>query len=343
MQEEVKAFKVKLLPESEVELSGDIPFESLAPYRNQALTDLAARLDMPGFRKGHVPTDIAAKQFGEIPILEEACELYLKEFYPLLVTHHTIEAVGRPEIRIIKLAPGNPVSVIIKTAVYPKVELPKQWQKLAADVPVSESAPATEEEIAQTLKSLQESRKQKTPEGTETLPELDDAFAQSLGAFTTLDALKAEIARGITEEKQRAARDSRRGAILDRLVEQAHVTVPRIFVESEIDKIMAQMNEDLARMQLSLPVYLTHVKKTEAELRNDFKAQAEKRAKVQLILNAIAEAEHITADPEAVEREVQIAKEHFPKANEELVRIHVETVLRNDRVLQLLESDTKKE
>ncbi len=343
MQEETKTFTIKSLQESEVEITGDIPFDSLLPYREEALKKLAEQLTLPGFRKGHVPSDVAAKKFGDIPILEEACELYLKDFYPLLVAEHHLEAIGRPEIRITKLAPGNPVSISIKTAVYPSVEIPKDWQKISASVALGETTPATEEEVNQTLTSLQESRKIKQEGGTEVIPELNDAFAKSLGAFETIDALKTEIGRGITQEKERAARDTRRGTILDKLVEGSKVVVPRIFVESELDKIMSQMAEDLTRMHLSLQVYLTNIKKTEEEVRNEFKSQAEKRAKVQLILNKIAEIEKIPANTEAVEREILVAKEHFPDANEALGRIHIETVLRNDEVLKLLESDTKKE
>ncbi|MDP4020876.1 MAG: hypothetical protein Q8P58_02445, partial [Candidatus Adlerbacteria bacterium] len=138
------------------------------------------------------------------------------------------------------------------------------------------------------------------------------------------------------------ARDKRRGKIIDALLEKVEVEIPRIFVESELDKIMSQMREDIARMGLKFEDYLKHANKTEEQLRADFKDQAHRRAKLQLTLNKIAAEEKVEPEAEAVEREMKHALEHFPNARPELVRIHIETVLRNEKVLQLLEQSEKK-
>ena len=74
-------------------------------------------------------------------------------------------------------------------------------------------------------------------------------------------------------------------------------------------------------------------------LREEFRAQALGRAKLQLTLNKIAQEEKIEADPEAIENEFKHAKEHFPDARPDLLRIHIETILRNEKILQLLEAE----
>ena len=63
--------------------------------------------------------------------------------------------------------------------------------------------------------------------------------------------------------------------------------------------------------------------------RNEFRDQARKRAKLQLLLNRMAEDEKVSADEAAVEAEIKHAMEHFPDAKPDLVRVHIETVLRN--------------
>lgn len=332
-----KAFKRTDLPESEVELVGEVPYETLAPYREAALTHVAEHLEVPGFRPGKVPGDVALKHVGEAAVLEEAADLFVKEFYPELVETLKLDVVGRPQIAVTKLAPGNPLGLRITTALYPEVTLPKNWKSVAEKVPVEPAEPAKEEEVAQTIESLRQSRKQ-----GETLPELTDEFAKSLGAFDTVDALKAQITAGITEEKGRKARDTRRGKIVDALLAETKVVVPKIFVESELDKIMSQMQEDVARFGVKYEDYLKQINKTEEDLRKEFREQALKRAKLQLTLNKIAADEKVEADKEAVESEMKHALEHFPNAREELVRIHIETVLRNEKVLQLLEKTETK-
>jgi FKBP-type peptidyl-prolyl cis-trans isomerase (trigger factor) len=328
----IKGFTKKDLPQSEVELIGEVPFETVAPYREHALLDIAAEVEMPGFRKGHVPHDLVLKRVGEVAVLEEAVNHFVRDFYPELVDELKLDVVGRPNIAITKLAPGNPVGLTIRAALYPEVTLPKNWKSIAEKVPLEPREAATDEDVHNTLEQLRQSRKQ-----GESVPELNDEFAKSIGAFETLEALREQIKKGITEEKARAARDKRRGKIIDAVLEKTTVEPPRIFVEAELDKILSQMQEDVARFGVKYDDYLKQINKTEEQLREEFREQAAKRAKLQLALNKIAADEKVEADPEAVEHEMQHALEHFPDARPELVRIHIETVLRNEKVLQLLE------
>lgn len=349
-----KSFTQTPLPESEVELVGDVPFAEVQSYEAGALAHLAEHMELPGFRPGKVPADLARKKLGDVAILEEAVELFVKDFYPELIAEQHIDAIGRPDIRITKLAPGSPVGLSVRTSVYPTLTYPKNWKELGGSVPKEIVPEATEEDVAKTLESLRQSAAQaaaakQTPlldaEGKPLpppLPEMTDEWAQSLGAFKTMDELRAQIHKGITEEKARAARDARRGKLIEVLLEQTTVAVPRIFIESELDKIMAQMREDVARFGITFEDYLTRVQKTEDALRAELREQAQKRAKLQLTLNKLAEDEKIEADKEAVEEEMKHAIEHFPDAKPALVRIHIETVLRNEKVLQMLEGEDKK-
>ncbi len=335
-EELAKTFTKKELEGSEIELVGEVPAEAIIPYRDEALKHLAEHIEMPGFRPGKVPASIALQKVGEVGVLEEAVDHFVREFYPELVETLQLDVVGRPNIQITKLAPGNPVGLTIRTALYPEVTLPKNWKAIAEKVPAEPASPATEEEVNQTIEQLRASRKQ-----GEVLPELNDEFAKSLGAFETMDALKAQINKGIDEEKEKKAKDTRRGKIIDALLEKVTVTIPRIFVESELDKIMSQMKEDVVRFGVKYEDYLKQINKTEEDLRNEFRDQATKRAKLQLTLNKIAADEKVEADKDEVEKEMKHALEHFPDARPELVGIHIETVMRNEKVLQMLEKTEK--
>lgn len=345
-----KSFSKKELPESEVELTGEVPADTVAAYREQALSHIAGEMDLPGFRKGHVPQDIALKKVGEIAALEEAVEIFVRDFYPELLTSQGVDAVGRPNISIAKLAPGNPVGLVIRATVYPQVTLPKNWITIGEGISGETPLPATEEEVNKTLEDVRQSRKIKKGDGTEEVPELNDAFAKSIGAFESLDALKTQITKGITEEKVRAAKDKRRGHIIDALLAKTAVAVPKLFVESELDKIMGQMKEDVSRLThgttegfgMTFEDYLKRMSKTEDGVRNEFREQAAKRAKLQLTLNKIAQDEKVEPEKEAVDTEMKHAIEHFPEANPALLRVHIESVLRNEKVLKLLEGAEEK-
>ncbi len=341
-----KSFIKKELPESEIELTGEIPADSIASYREAALSHIAGELDLPGFRKGHVPQDVALKRVGEIAVLEEAVEIFVRDFYPELLNVLSIDAVGRPNIAITKLAPGNPVGLTIRATVYPDVKLPKGWDKIGEGIAGETPLPATDEEVDKTLDDVRKSRAiAPTPvEGEATpvepvLPALDDAFAKSIGAFESLEQLKIQVRKGITEEKVRAAKDKRRGQIIDALLDKVSLAVPKLFVESELDKIMGQMKEDVSRFGMTFEDYLKRMSKTEDGVRNEFRDQATKRAKLQLTLNKIAQEEKIDPEKEEVDHEMKHAIEHFPDANQALLRVHIESVLRNEKVLKFLEGD----
>ncbi|MEI7719762.1 MAG: trigger factor [bacterium] len=384
-EEIAKGFTLKVLPESEVELVGEVPAEALEQYTKEALEHIAGEIELPGFRKGHVPPEMAKKKVGEVAILEEAVELSMQKLYPALITEHKIDAVGRPDVRITKLAPlgrspatgeaGNSVGLTLRVAIYPVFDLPKEWKKMGETVPEELVAPATDEEVDTAIESIRKARAEvdaKHHANTETrtteaeagavseafpdqpaaeetapveagaeiasaLPPLDDTFAQSLGAFTDVADLKAKLKENMTGEKAQKAREARRGKIIEALLEKVTVAIPAIFVESELEKIMGQMRDDITRVGLQFDDYLKRVGKTEEDIRNDFRDQAKKRAKLQLVLNRIAEDEKVDADPEAVETEMKHALEHFPDARPDLVKVHIETVLRNEKVLQLLE------
>ena len=357
-------FTQKKLPESEVELSGEIPFEDIEPLQAQALKHFAEELELPGFRKGHVPPEMVKQKVGEIELLEEAVELFMRDFYGPLITSRNIDAVGRPNISITKLAPGNPVGLTIRTAIYPTVPLPKEWKKLGDGVEIETVPDVLDAELDEALTSIRRARykaEAATPAGAvhletagdaasapdrssvtevppeENLPPLDDEFAKSLGAFADLADLKQKLRDNMKQEKEQKAKESRRGKIIEMLLEKVSLAIPNIFVESELDKIIGQMKEDVARFGMTFEGYLEQVEKSEDDVRLEMREQAQKRAKLQLVLNKIAEEEKIEADSQAVATELKHALEHFPEARPDLVQIHIETVLRNEKVLQLLE------
>ncbi len=157
--EVTKLFTLKTLPDSEVELSADIPFAIVEPYKAQALAHMAEHIKLPGFRPGKVPAEMVAGHVGEIAVLEEAVELFMKDFYIELIEAHKVDPVGRPNIAITKLAPGNPVGLSVRVSVYPSVEAPKEWKKLHEQIALEVAEPATQEEVEKTLEDLRKSRK----------------------------------------------------------------------------------------------------------------------------------------------------------------------------------------
>jgi FKBP-type peptidyl-prolyl cis-trans isomerase (trigger factor) len=98
------------------------------------------------------------------------------------------------------------------------------------------------------------------------------------------------------------------------------------------------MEHDLTRANLLIEDYLNHIKKTREELITEWTPAAEKKAKLQLVLNEIAKKEEVVPDAAAVEHELEHILSMYKDANQERARIYIESVLRNEAVMKMLET-----
>ncbi|HVY35995.1 MAG TPA: trigger factor [Candidatus Paceibacterota bacterium] len=326
-----------------VEIKGEIPWDIFLAFEKKSFDRLAAHLELDGFRKGHVPEDIAKKHLGDELILSDMAELAIQELYPTILEDEKIDAIGRPFLSITKLARGNALGFSIKTDVLPAITLP-DYRKIAVAVPNEPVKEVTEADVDKVIEDLRQLRAYGHVHGehdehqhTEPLPEVTDEFAQSFGEFKTVAELRAKVIENLSKENERSAKDKRRVAILEAIMEKTPITVPAIIIASEQDKIIAQVEADLARSGLSFDEYLTHAKKTREELRDETKPEAEKRAKTQLLINAIAKHAGIHATDQEVSVETETIMKSFPDADKARTEAYADMIITNEKVLSMLE------
>ena len=170
------------------------------------------------------------------------------------------------------------------------------------------------------------------------LAEFNDEFVRALGPFKDVADFRAKLKENIKLEKENQAKEKTRLKIIEKIIDESALQVPEILIEIELDKILYRMESDITQMGLKFEDYLKHLSKTKDDLRKEFRKDAEKKAKLGLILNEIAKAEKITADPEQVAKEVAAILEHYKEADPERAQMHAENVLTNDKIFQFLES-----
>lgn len=343
---------VKRLPASEVEITASIPAEAWEKYRSQAIKNLNNAVTIDGFRKGNVPENILIAKVGEMAVLEEMAELAIPKAYIDILIEQKIDAVGHPQIGVTKLAKGNALEFKAVTAVVPEVKLP-DYKALAtaevqkAGVPDRKVSEKELEDAILRVRKMHASHEghdhdKMTPEEHEKavmagLPELTDAFVKSIGDFADVPDFRNKLSDMIADDKEQAANEKRRIAIADAIAEKTTVEIPKLMIESEIDRTQAQFSSDVERMGVKLDDYLKHAKKSLEEVRKEWQPHAEKKAKLQLVLNAIARAENIRPSEEELDAEVSHIVEHYPDADRERATTYAETVLTNEKVFQFLE------
>nr|WP_221187301.1 trigger factor [Helcobacillus massiliensis] len=120
---------VEKLDATRVKLNVEVPFEELKPAIDQAAKKIASEVQMPGFRKGKVPTALIEQRFGKAAIIQEAVNDALPGFYSQAAAEAEISPVGRPEVDVTEVPglegeeEGNLVFVV-EQDVRPEIELP---------------------------------------------------------------------------------------------------------------------------------------------------------------------------------------------------------------------------
>jgi len=324
--------KIKKLDGSEIEIEGEIPFKDLEKHKEQALKTLGSNIKIDGFRKGHVPEKIIMGKIGEPALLNEMAQRALSENYPKIIIENKISPITHPDITITKIAMGNPLGFKIKVPVMPEVLLP-DYKKIAEENrPGQEKFIATEEEEKNLINQVLQS---KTVDGK--TPKLTDDLVKKLGDFKNLKDFKERIRDGIKKEKEFRQKNKRRLEIIDKIVEETKVDLPDIITQSELDKMLAQIDEDVKRIGMDREKYLKSLGKTEEQVRVEWRTEAEKRGKTQLIVNKIAVQEKIFPKKKDIDHETKHILGHRPEANEDRVRIYSETLLTNEAVMKFLE------
>ncbi len=335
--------KIKKLPNSEIEIEGEISTEKFESYYKKALQRIGKDAELPGFRKGHVPEKILLEKIGESGVLQEMAQLALADFYPRVIVENNIEAIGRPDITITKIARGNPFGFKAKTAVLSSFDLPdykssaKEALRQAQDEKVFVEEKEVEDVVLNIRKQYVAAESKEQEQGNTQLPELNDEFVKKLGNFQTVDEFKKKIKENLTHEKEMRAKEKKRIAIIDCILKETKISLPAILVEGELDRMLTRFKGNISAMGQKFEDYLAQIKKTEAEMREGWRADAEKSAKTQLLLQKISEMEKITIPEEELQKEIGHLSKHHPKADKERMRQYVEGLLLHEKVFQLLE------
>jgi trigger factor len=138
------------------------------------------------------------------------------------------------------------------------------------------------------------------------LPALDDDLAAEAG-FDTLDELREDIRSRLSEADSARIEAEFREAALDSAVKGATVDVPEALVESRARELWDQMIHSLSHQGISREAYLRISGRTEEEIIEQGKPDAEQALRREAVLSAIVDAEGIEPTEEEVLETVQQA------------------------------------
>jgi trigger factor len=123
------------------------------------------------------------------------------------------------------------------------------------------------------------------------LPEVDDAFAKSVGDFETVDELRARIREDLEKEAVSQADSIVRGQLLDAIIAANEFEVPVSMVNRYLDQVLGNpKGADPERMM---------------QAREAVKGEAERAVKRMMVIERIAEQESLAAEDDQIDDRVQ--------------------------------------
>jgi trigger factor len=176
---------------------------------------------------------------------------------------------------------------------------------------------------------------------TRELPALDDAFAQQASDKQTLAELRSELETRLREDAERRQRSNRQSALLEALVEQLEVELPETLIQEEIRNLIEQTASQIAQQGMDVRKLFTP--DLVRSLRDTSRPEAEQRLRRNLALRALATAEAISVEEEALEnrlREVRRGLSDSSRIDPARLRAAIQEDLLREALLEWLEANS---
>lgn len=150
------------------------------------------------------------------------------------------------------------------------------------------------------------------------LTPLDDEFAKDVSEFETLDELKVDLRDKLMKVAEQRVESEYRNNIVAKAVENASVEIPEAMINSRIDTMVKDLEQNLSYQGLDLETYFYYLGTTEQEMRERFRPQAAENVKTELVLEAIANVEGIQVTEEELNDELAKLAVQYQTAPENL-------------------------
>lgn len=152
---------------------------------------------------------------------------------------------------------------------------------------------------------------------TKEVPALDDEFAKDVSEFDTLDELKADLKKQISEKKAEDARRDLENQLLEQAIDGMEAEIPEVMFTKRADEMINDYTYRLQAQGIDLQTYLQYMGQDMDAFRATFKDGAEKQVKASLVLEAIVATEKLEATEDEINAEIdKLAQQYGMEAEQ---------------------------
>ena len=153
------------------------------------------------------------------------------------------------------------------------------------------------------------------------LPEIDDEFAKDVSEFDNLEDYKKDLNKKIKADKENHAKIDMEQEAIDKFIEKVEVTIPEEMIDSEVDKMIEEMNANLSYQGLNIDQYLQYMGTTLDEYKKQMRDQAQRRIKLDLGLEYVAKEEKVEVEEKDIDEKIkELAAQYGNKDDDSLLK-----------------------
>ncbi|MBO8168759.1 MAG: trigger factor [Thermoanaerobacteraceae bacterium] len=137
------------------------------------------------------------------------------------------------------------------------------------------------------------------------LSPIDDEFAKDVSEFETLKELKEDIRNKLKTTAEEQSQNLFRQAVINKVVDAAEVDVPESMISRRLEALVDNFSQRLQQQGMTLEQYLEYTKSSLKDFKEQYRPEAERSVKTDLVLEAVAKAEGIEATEEDLDAEIE--------------------------------------
>ena len=315
--------------ETQYVIQVEIPLDVVDQKLEEMYRRVARTLELPGFRKGHIPRAFLEVRFGKDFLYEDSKAELLEMYLPQALSENKIEPASRPEPRIVEFEAGKPFRFEIDVEVFPEIKV-LDYSNLEVEAP---SRPRiTQKEIDRVVEELRVEHATLVPKPRTASVEADDVVVirQRGGQTREIQARSEGWASAFLGKRvgESVEIDSSEGSKLKVTIGGIkRIELPDL---KELAETLGQKDPDSMKEDIREKLKESHKQEHERELRV-------------AVLDALVERSGVKVPARLVDDLLEEERKVFEKGGRELseeerlkLREVIEQRLKRDRVLQAI-------
>jgi trigger factor len=137
-------------------------------------------------------------------------------------------------------------------------------------------------------------------------PEVNEEFIEKItGQKKKVEDFKKDVERDLAEFKKGEERKKLENELLEKFLDVTKTEFSDILIDEEVDHMVREMKHDMQHKGLKFEDYLSHLKKTEEDVRKEMKKEANKRITLRFGLHEIMNKEKVEVPEEKVQEQMK--------------------------------------